>query len=158
MGRRRGDSSAAWKSSGQRRGPMERSRVPASPGQRQAGWAARVGNSREPKELMLSSNTSHPTSAPLPIPCVIRDACQPLAPQQKGDARYQWGGSAPKDALSSKLPCAGKPRECHLFRYTKSMLSYIPKPLNTRQAICLPLWWLRVERSPARLNNPAIAI
>lgn len=37
-------------------------------------------------------------------------------------------------------PLAGKPNEHHLFRYTKSMLSYIPEPLNTRQAICLLLW------------------
>lgn len=46
------------------------------------------------------------------------------------------GGSAPA-RLCHQIPTPCKPRECHLFRHTKSMLSYVPKPLNTRQAICL---------------------
>ena len=85
-----------------RRGPTEPRRVPASPGESRAGWAARASDSREPRELMLSSPSSRPTSFPFPIPWVIHDGRQPLAPERKRDARYRWGGSTPKDALSSK--------------------------------------------------------
>lgn len=82
--------------------------------------------------------------------------CQPLHLRDAG--LRQERGSHGEVLCHRAALLAGKPNERHLYRYTKSMPSYIPEPLNTRQAICLLLWEVRVERSLARLNNPAVAI
>lgn len=104
--------------------------VPAAPWQ-----SCRVGNSREPGDLMLFFL---PIASP-PLPTLFPEfSTVPTGHLLRVAAAHRGsvGGAAAAD-LCHQTPAPRKPRERHLFRHTKSMLSYIPKPLHVRQAICL---------------------